>query len=101
MNPCAQFRWVSAALMECSLQHGKPLFASHAQRSQFFSGMQSLFKTCYQRMVWPKLPHTQASRQRWSSGALQAPVTDCRVASQLLITISAAVSFANLSQARS
>jgi hypothetical protein len=93
--------WVSAALMECSLQHGQPLFASHAQRSQFFSGMQSLFKTCYQRMVWPKLPHTQAGRQRWSSGALQAPVTDCRVASQLLITISAAVSFANLSQARS
>ncbi len=90
--------WVSAALMECSLQQGKPLFASHAQRSQFVSGMQSVFKTCYQRMVWPKLPHTQASRQRWGSST--APLTDCRVASQLLITISAAVSFSNLSQAR-
>ncbi|QMV74086.1 hypothetical protein HS961_15265 [Comamonas piscis] len=86
--------WVSAALMECSMQHGKPLFASHAQRSQFLSGMQSLFKTCYQRMVWPKLPHLPASRQR------HAPVTDCRVASQLLITISAAVNFSSLSQAR-
>ena len=90
--------WVSAALMECSLQQGKPLFASHAQRSQFVSGMQSVFKTCYQRMVWPKLPHTQASRQRWGSST--APLTDSRGASQLLITIGAAVSCSNLSQPR-
>lgn len=97
--------WVSAALMECSLQHGKPMFSSHAQRSQFLSGMQTLFKSCYQRMVLPKLPHSQASRMRnasaWpSAGSRHTPVTDCRVASQLLITISAAVNFSSLSQAR-
>lgn len=96
--------WVSAALMECSLQQGKPWFSSHTQRSQFLSGMQSLFKTCYQRMVWPKAAHTQAHRQHNALGlrcpdSRHSPVTDCRLASQLLITISAAVNFSSLSQA--
>ena len=97
--------WVSAALMECSLQQGHATFSSHSQRSQFLSGMQSLFKTCYQRMVWPKTAQAQASRQRHAQAMLcpdarHSPVTDCRIASQLLITISAAVNFSSLSQAR-
>ena len=90
--------WVATALMECSLQHGQPAFSSPAQRSQFFSGMQSLFKTCYQRRVWPKAGHPLAGRQRPASGGSRAPLTDCRVASQLLITISAAVNFSNLAR---
>lgn len=97
--------WVAAALMECSLQRGSLSFSNQALRNQFFSGMQLLFKTCYQRMVWPEVTRLQLSRQRKTAGFISprsqnAPVTDCRVASQLLITLSAAVNFSSLSQAR-
>ena len=52
-----------------------------------------------------KTAQAQASRQRHAQAMLcpdarHSPVTDCRIASQLLITISAAVNFSSLSQAR-
>ena len=92
--------WISAAVLECSLRDGLPRFSSDATHTQFHSGMQALFRACYQRIVWPEMALFQSTTLR-KQAAFFSPrtgntlVSDCRLASQLLITISASINFSD------
>lgn len=90
--------WIAAAVLECSLRPGQPQFMSDTVQAQFLSNMQTLFRACYQRIVWPEVALFQAGPARkqaafFSPRSGNALVNDCRVASQLLITICAAINF--------
>lgn len=92
--------WITAAVMECSLRQGQPQFASETLQAQFQSNMQTLFRACYQRIVWPEVALFQADETRkraafFSPRTGNSLVSDCRVASQLLITICASINFSS------
>ena len=97
-SPAAE-PWTAIAVMECALRKRQPQFMSESLQSQFKANMQTLFRACYQRIVWPEIALFQASGYRkqaafFSPRSGNALVSDCRIASQLLITISAAMHFA-------
>ncbi len=98
-SPAAQ-PWTAVAVMECALRQGQPQFMSDGIQAQFKANMQTLFRACYQRIVWPEVALFQASNHRkqaafFSPRSSNALVSDCRIASQLLITINAAMHFAS------
>ncbi len=91
--------WTAIAVMECTRHANQPQFMSEGMQAEFKANMQTLFRACYQRIVWPEVALLQAGGYRrqaafFSPRSGNALVNDCRIASQLLITISAAMHFA-------